>query len=148
MSDEEPSIEQIDALTKALNLQRQCGDCSLCCKLLNVPEVGKPANDWCPHCRPGHREAACTGCTTWRCRCIGFRSWADRCRSGSRAFRGRSLRRPQTQCLTCGATDWIGSLFSRATRGYQKCGQGYQKCGQPVALRLVWGWFCFLQGYP
>jgi hypothetical protein len=33
--------------------QRQCGDCSLCCKLLGVPEIDKPRGEWCRHCRPG-----------------------------------------------------------------------------------------------
>ena len=32
---------------------RQCGKCSLCCKLLYVKELNKPANTWCEHCRPG-----------------------------------------------------------------------------------------------
>ena len=32
---------------------RRCGSCSLCCRLLDVPRVDKPKNDWCPHCRPG-----------------------------------------------------------------------------------------------
>ena len=33
---------------------RVCGDCSLCCKLLPIaePELNKPANRWCQHCRP------------------------------------------------------------------------------------------------
>jgi hypothetical protein len=33
---------------------RECGRCSLCCKLLDVPEIGKPKDDWCQLCRPGH----------------------------------------------------------------------------------------------
>jgi len=36
---------------------RQCGACSLCCRVLDVPEVGKPKGGWCRHCRPGR------GCT-------------------------------------------------------------------------------------
>jgi hypothetical protein len=33
---------------------RACGDCSLCCFVLDVPEAGKPDGDtWCPHARPG-----------------------------------------------------------------------------------------------
>jgi hypothetical protein len=32
---------------------RHCGACSLCCKLLKVIELDKPANQWCGHCRPG-----------------------------------------------------------------------------------------------
>lgn len=36
---------------------RQCGICSLCCKLLPVdkpPELVKPGNVWCKDCSPGH----------------------------------------------------------------------------------------------
>ena len=29
---------------------RQCGDCSLCCKLLAIKELNKPVNEWCTHC--------------------------------------------------------------------------------------------------
>jgi hypothetical protein len=32
---------------------RTCGDCSLCCKLLRIEELNKPAGRWCPHCAPG-----------------------------------------------------------------------------------------------
>jgi len=35
---------------------RQCGDCSLCCKLLGIPELDKPKDVWC------HNFAAGTGC--------------------------------------------------------------------------------------
>jgi hypothetical protein len=31
---------------------RSCGSCSMCCRLLDVPEV-KQRDKWCPHCRPG-----------------------------------------------------------------------------------------------
>ena len=31
-----------------------CGDCTMCCKLLAVPEIEKPALKWCKHCsNPG-----------------------------------------------------------------------------------------------
>jgi hypothetical protein len=32
---------------------RACGDCSLCCKVMTIEELGKPARSWCPHCAPG-----------------------------------------------------------------------------------------------
>jgi hypothetical protein len=35
---------------------RECGDCSLCCKLLVVAELDKPQNIWCRHLKMG------TGC--------------------------------------------------------------------------------------
>ena len=42
-------IEQMVELTG-----RQCGQCSLCCKVLRVIELEKPENVWCDHCLPGH----------------------------------------------------------------------------------------------
>jgi uncharacterized cysteine cluster protein YcgN (CxxCxxCC family) len=33
---------------------RTCGDCSLCCKLVGIDELHKPAGSWCPHCDPGN----------------------------------------------------------------------------------------------
>jgi len=35
--------------------QRVCGACTLCCKLIGVPETKKPALRWCEHCT----EAGC-----------------------------------------------------------------------------------------
>jgi hypothetical protein len=32
---------------------RACGTCSLCCKVLGVSELAKPAGQWCTHCWPG-----------------------------------------------------------------------------------------------
>lgn len=32
---------------------RSCGRCSLCCKLLAIPELDKPQHVWCQHARPG-----------------------------------------------------------------------------------------------
>jgi hypothetical protein len=34
---------------------RQCGDCSLCCKVVAVQELNKPAGQWCSHFSRGHR---------------------------------------------------------------------------------------------
>jgi hypothetical protein len=33
---------------------RQCGDCTLCCKVMAIEELAKPAGVWCSHCKPGH----------------------------------------------------------------------------------------------
>jgi len=48
---------------------RSCGQCSLCCKLLEIPPLDKPATKWCAHCSPGGggcqiyatRPAVCRG---------------------------------------------------------------------------------------
>ena len=33
---------------------RECGTCSLCCKVLRIEETESPAGEWCKHCDPGH----------------------------------------------------------------------------------------------
>jgi hypothetical protein len=40
-------------------VSRQCGECTLCCKLLGIKELRKPQYEWCPHCDIGH------GCTIY-----------------------------------------------------------------------------------
>ena len=32
---------------------RACGDCSLCCKVMAIDKLEKPAASWCRHCKPG-----------------------------------------------------------------------------------------------
>jgi hypothetical protein len=32
---------------------RQCGECTLCCKIMAIEQLAKPVNSWCPHCKPG-----------------------------------------------------------------------------------------------
>jgi hypothetical protein len=38
---------------------RSCGDCTLCCKVMAIEEIAKPAGRWCRHCKPGR------GCTVY-----------------------------------------------------------------------------------
>jgi hypothetical protein len=42
---------------------RHCGDCSLCCKLIQVDAFAKPPGVWCTHCAPGgtHGQGKKTG---------------------------------------------------------------------------------------
>jgi uncharacterized protein len=49
---------------------RQCGECSLCCKLPAINELNKPANTWCRHV-----DHDCGGCSIYQDRpsvCRGF----------------------------------------------------------------------------
>jgi len=32
---------------------RECGSCTLCCKVYNIPGIGKVASKWCGQCKPG-----------------------------------------------------------------------------------------------
>ena len=48
---------------------RRCGSCTLCCKLLIVPEIKKPQDHWCQYCAIG------TGCGIYNDRptsCVDF----------------------------------------------------------------------------
>jgi hypothetical protein len=38
---------------------KQCGDCTLCCKVMAIEMLAKPAGAWCPHC------TAKRGCTIY-----------------------------------------------------------------------------------
>jgi hypothetical protein len=34
--------------------KKTCGDCTLCCKVMAIEALTKPAGSWCSHCNPGH----------------------------------------------------------------------------------------------
>ena len=34
-------------------MARECGSCSLCCKVMGIGALNKPGGQWCPHCLPG-----------------------------------------------------------------------------------------------
>lgn len=47
---------------------KSCGECGMCCKLLGIAEIDKPAGSWCGHFKRGcgcgiyeRRPAACAG---------------------------------------------------------------------------------------
>jgi hypothetical protein len=50
---------------------RECGSCSLCCKVYNIPEINKPAGKWCTHCKPGKgcmiHDALPDQCSAFNC---------------------------------------------------------------------------------
>jgi hypothetical protein len=33
--------------------ERECGACSMCCRVLEIAELEKPKDKWCTHCKPG-----------------------------------------------------------------------------------------------
>lgn len=49
-------------MTEAASTGRQCGACTLCCKVMGIVALDKPRGRWCPHCKPGR------GCTTYETR--------------------------------------------------------------------------------
>lgn len=54
------------------SIERQCGSCTLCCRLLPTKEINKPANTRCEHQRHGKGCAIYTkrpfSCRVWSCR--------------------------------------------------------------------------------
>ena len=55
-------------MTPTATEPRRCGTCTLCCKLLTIPEFGNPSGQWCPHCVQGR------GCTL-------YPDWPNACRA-------------------------------------------------------------------
>jgi hypothetical protein len=51
--------------------KRECGSCSMCCKLLLIPELAKPMGAWCPHVLKGRGcgiyEQRPTSCRQFEC---------------------------------------------------------------------------------
>ena len=43
----------MSAAASATVNNRACGSCTLCCKLLKIPETDSAKGDWCQHCQPG-----------------------------------------------------------------------------------------------
>jgi len=39
-------------MTSSSDTSKRCGDCTLCCKVMEIEQLAKPAHAWCPHCRP------------------------------------------------------------------------------------------------
>ncbi|MFO1183942.1 MAG: hypothetical protein U1E56_04065 [Bauldia sp.] len=55
---------------------RRCGTCTLCCKVMTVEDLKKPAGQWCPHCVKGRGCAIYSDrpgdCRTFHC---GYLLW-------------------------------------------------------------------------
>ena len=49
--------------------KKACGDCTLCCKVMAVEELAKPASSWCRHCKP---ERGCLIYPTRPAECRSF----------------------------------------------------------------------------
>ena len=64
---------------------KECGPCSLCCKLLNVPGLAR-AGEMCRYCKPGTQEGCCTIHDDRPEVCLGYNcfwraeSWPDELR--------------------------------------------------------------------
>jgi hypothetical protein len=66
-----PTAEQLAQIARASAMVipgRACGSCALCCKVLRIADLNKPAGKWCSHCKPGDgcgihavRPAVCRG---------------------------------------------------------------------------------------
>lgn len=54
-------------------MDRECGGCTLCCKLMGVEELNKPQETWCIHCDKGsgckihEKENYPPSCKVYKC---------------------------------------------------------------------------------
>lgn len=107
---------------------KSCGDCGLCCKLMGVTELEKPAGKWCVHFRRGRgcdayetRPASCRvfNCTwlltealdeTWKPTTCGFLMHADD---------GRLI----VECDPSRPHAWRADPYRRMLEGWASAGQ-------------------------
>lgn len=54
-----PLLRDDPVRVAAAKAGRSCGECALCCKLLRIDELEKPAYQWCVHARPGVKDPGC-----------------------------------------------------------------------------------------
>lgn len=61
-----------------------CGACSLCCRLIEVTELSKPRDTWCPHCDKAGGGCTIFGsparpaaCSEWQCVWLQSQSNSD-----------------------------------------------------------------------
>jgi len=107
---------------------KSCGDCGLCCKLMGVTELQKPAGKWCVHFRRGRgcdayetRPPSCRvfNCTwlltealdeTWKPTACGFLMHADD---------GRLI----VECDPSRPHAWRADPYRRMLEGWASAGQ-------------------------
>ena len=63
-------MDRVPAPTKPL-VGRSCAGCTLCCKVMGVPEINKERGEWCIHCERGSGcriyASRPTACRTFLC---------------------------------------------------------------------------------
>ena len=69
---------------------RECGTCTLCCKLIEVTELEKPQNTWCKSCKPGKGcgsyDTRPSDCRTFYCGWMADGSFDDNWRPDRAKF--------------------------------------------------------------
>ncbi len=69
---------------------RSCGSCALCCKLLHIEEIEKPAGVWCSQVRFGHGcgiyESRPNACRAFRCNWLNHAGLDDSWRPDRAGF--------------------------------------------------------------
>src|SRR5882724_563871 len=81
-----------------------CGTCTLCCKIMEIPELGKPHCQWCTNC---HKSVGCkiyetrpNSCREFRCVWLQSQSWPKPW--------GEELRPNRTKVVLCAMSDGKG----------------------------------------
>ena len=116
-------------------VQRECGNCSLCCKLLYIPELKKPIDTWCPHCQPGHGR--CTIYSSRPSHCESFACLWLEGRTDDRWYPARS-KMVLTQAKENQLIVTVDPAFPNAWRQepYYSTLRAYPKRGVSVGVRI------------
>lgn len=110
-------------------MSNECGDCSLCCKLLGIKELDKPKLQWCSHCSPGNGckiyQDRPQSCREFECMWLMGQWHEDFKPSKVRAFFWRPADHPfgAIQCEVDPDRNWRGGTIEVLARNLSK--QGY-----------------------
>lgn len=110
--------ESADGMTTTITFDdkgtgRVCGDCQLCCKLVPVPTISKPAGAKCQH------QRASKGCMIYADRPFACRTWTCRWLSDPTTT---MLRRPDRSHFVVDVSPDYIELEDNETGERQRCG--------------------------
>ena len=124
--------------------ETSCGSCSLCCRLLGVPALNKPAGKWCDHCDKSK------GCSIYADRpqsCIAFEClWLQSAKRGGDVALPLAMRPDKSHVVFSALVKPDGSttgLVAYVNPGYPQAWregmagrliEHYVKRGQQVAI--------------
>ena len=116
---------------------RACGTCTMCCKLMVVPELNKPQGTWCTHCAPR------SGCGIYATRPKSCREFY--CGYLTSPGVGESWRPQQARMLLMKVDGGIAAVVDRDRKDIWKQPQYYEQLKAWSRQGMAEGWFVIVR---
>ncbi len=116
---------------------RSCGTCTMCCKLMVVPELKKPQGTWCTHCAPR------SGCTIYETRPTSCRQFY--CGYLTSPGVGENWRPLHARMLLMKVDGGIAAVVDRDRKDTWKQPQYYEQLKAWSRQGMAEGWFVIVR---